>query len=93
MRTIEFQKHGLPHCHIIPFLDRDSKFDTPEKIDKIVSAEIPDPDKEPELYTIMTKFMMHGPCDELNPKAPCMTEDKRTGKMKCCKRISEDISV
>ena len=32
----------------------------------------------------MTKFMMHDPCGELNPEAPCIKEDKRTGKMKCC---------
>ena len=85
VRTIEFQKRGLSHCHILPFLDRNSKFDTPEKIDKVVCAEIPDPVEEPELYAIMTKFMIHDPCGELNPEAPCMMEDKRTGKMKCCK--------
>ena len=85
VRTIEFQKRGLPHCHILPFLDRDTKFTTPEQIDKVVCAEIPDPDQEPNLYAIVTKFMMHGPCGELNPDAPCMTEDKRTRKMKCSK--------
>ena len=85
VRTIEFQKCGLLHCHILLFLDRHSKFDTPEKIDKVVCAEIPDPDKEPKLYATVMKFMMHGPCGELNPDAPCMKVDKRTGKMKCCK--------
>lgn len=35
VRTIEFQKHGLPHCHILVFLDRDSKFNTREQIDKV----------------------------------------------------------
>lgn len=85
MRIIEFQKRGLPHCHILLFLDRDSKFTTPEQIDKAVFTEIPDSDQEPELSATVTRFMMHGPCGELNSKAPCMKMDKRTGKMKCSK--------
>jgi hypothetical protein len=61
-------------------LYRDSKFNTSETIDKVVCAEIPDPDREPELYAIVTKFMMHGPRSELNLEAPCMKMVKRTGK-------------
>lgn len=85
MRTIEFQKRGVPHYHILPFLDRNFKFDTPEKIDRVVCAEIPDPDEESKLHAIIAKFMMHGFYDDLNPEAPYMKMDKCTGKMKCCK--------
>ena len=42
--VIEFQKRGLPHAHILYILDKESDpFDTPERIDSCVSAEIPDP--------------------------------------------------
>src|SRR5208282_3647892 len=93
VRSIEFQKHGLPHCQILLFLDQDSKFSTPEKIDKVACAEIPDLDQEPKLYAIVTKFMMHGPCGELNLEAPCMKMDKRTGKMKCSKGSRRHFSL
>jgi len=47
VKTIKFQICGFPHCHILLFLDRDSKFTTPEQINKAVYAKIPDPDQEP----------------------------------------------
>ncbi|XP_038711762.1 uncharacterized protein LOC120005956 [Tripterygium wilfordii] len=47
--TIEFQKRGLPHVHIIIWLNQDDKYPTPEDIDGIICAEVPDPKKEPEL--------------------------------------------
>ena len=39
--TIEFQKRGLPHAHIVVILHPESKLLTPEKINKYISAEIP----------------------------------------------------
>ena len=36
--TIEFQKRGLPHIHMIIFLHSDSKLHTPEDIDTLLSA-------------------------------------------------------
>jgi hypothetical protein len=74
--TIEFQKHGLPHCHIIVFLHPDSKLRTPEDVDSMLSSEIPDPDTEPELFQLVTKFMVHGPCGDANPNAPCMKDGR-----------------
>ena len=67
--TIEFQKRGLPHAHILLFLNKDSQFDTPEKIDEIISAEIPDPTEDPDLYDIVTKFMIHQPCIDMQHEA------------------------
>jgi hypothetical protein len=37
--TIEFQKRGLPHIHMIIFLHPDSKLRTPEDVDTLLSAE------------------------------------------------------
>lgn len=70
--SIEFQKRGLPHAHILVTLRDEDKFITPEQIDKFVSAEIPDPTVNPLLHEIVKKCMMHGPCGISNPNAPCM---------------------
>ena len=67
--TIEFQKRGLPHCHMLVILHPDDKFTTPEAIDKFVSAELPDPNTNPRLYKIVTSCMIHGPCGEEDPNA------------------------
>jgi hypothetical protein len=67
--TIEFQKRGLPHIHLMLTLDKADHPDTTEKIDLLVSAEIPDPIKEPQLHTIITENNFHGLC----PGRPCWT--------------------
>ncbi|KAK9714657.1 hypothetical protein RND81_06G110100 [Saponaria officinalis] len=48
--TIEFQKRGLPHAHILLFLHRDNKFLEVADVDKIISAEIPSKHDNPVLY-------------------------------------------
>jgi hypothetical protein len=52
--TIEFQKRGLPHVHLLLFMERNSKPRTPEHVDSFMSAEIPDKDAEPELYNLVS---------------------------------------
>ena len=74
--TIEFQKHGLPHIHMIIFLDPNDKLHTSQDIDSVLSAELPYPDQEPELFELVTKFMVHTPCGPANPDAPCMKNGK-----------------
>ncbi|KAI9082435.1 hypothetical protein K1719_035578 [Acacia pycnantha] len=69
--TIEFQKRGLPHAHILIWLAERDKIKEPEDVDKIISAEIPNPDSDPQMYELVQKFMMHSPCGPLNPKAQC----------------------
>ena len=72
--VIEFQKRGLPHAHILIILAADDKPSSPSKIDHIVSAEIPDPDRDPKLYALVNRHMIHGPCGALNPYCPCMQD-------------------
>ena len=40
--SIEWQKHGLPHCHLLLWLSAEHRI-TPDKIDNVICAEIPDP--------------------------------------------------
>ncbi|XP_020111449.1 uncharacterized protein LOC109726322 [Ananas comosus] len=70
--TIEFQKRGLPHAHILVWLQQEDKYLTTEAIDSIISAEIPDRDSDPLGYESVAKFMIHGPCGTLNFDSPCM---------------------
>ncbi|KAG1444082.1 hypothetical protein G6F57_017903 [Rhizopus arrhizus] len=72
IRTIEYQKRGLPHCHLLLFLEGDdSVFRNPEKIDEVICAELQS-DDDPELLELVSGQMMHGPCGNINPKCPCM---------------------
>ena len=60
--TIEFQKRGLPHMHLLVTLKTKDKMTTVEKVDKFISAEIPDPIDDPDLHKLVMKHMIHGPC-------------------------------
>lgn len=51
--TIEFQKCGLPHCHLLIFLAQESQMLTPEDIDPAISAQWPDPNTQPKLFNTM----------------------------------------
>ncbi|KAH9602305.1 hypothetical protein KSS87_012983 [Heliosperma pusillum] len=59
--TVEFQKRGLPHAHILLFLHRDDKFPAVADVDKIMSAEIPDPIEDLVLHAVVCAHMLHGP--------------------------------
>ena len=70
--VIEFQKRGLPHCHMLIFLKDDCKLREEDDVDAIISAEIPSRTEDPELHKIVSSTMIHGPCGHLNPQAVCM---------------------
>ena len=42
IHVIEFQKRGLPHCHLLLILAEDSKVRDADAIDSLISAEIRD---------------------------------------------------
>ncbi|OMP04886.1 DNA helicase PIF1, ATP-dependent [Corchorus olitorius] len=60
--TIEFQKRGLPHVHILLWLENSASFRTPARIDQFISAELPDNHTDSIGYEAVKQFMMHGPC-------------------------------
>uniref|UniRef100_A0A453CJW6 ATP-dependent DNA helicase n=1 Tax=Aegilops tauschii subsp. strangulata TaxID=200361 RepID=A0A453CJW6_AEGTS len=70
--VVEFQKRGLPHAHFLLIMEGRYKLTCPEQYDCLISAELPDKSKYPELYKMVVKHMMHGPCGVLNPKNVCM---------------------
>ncbi|KAK9049401.1 hypothetical protein SSX86_031630 [Deinandra increscens subsp. villosa] len=78
--TIEFQKRGLPHAHICIFMHPAHKLPSPDHIDRFISAELPNPNEDPELYTLVREFMIHGPCGNHNKKSPCMVNGECSKK-------------
>ncbi|XP_058725711.1 uncharacterized protein LOC131597006 [Vicia villosa] len=76
MYTIEFQKRGLPHAHILIFLHPQSKYPTPSDIDNIICTEIPDPTVHPRLYALVKSNMMHDPCGVARTTSTCMKNGK-----------------
>ena len=66
--SIEFQKRGLPHAYLLLWPKRKCKI-PPNAIATVASAEIPDRIIDPQLYTIFTSNVIHGPCGEHNPSS------------------------
>lgn len=76
--TIEFQKRGLPHMHLLVFLEEGQKVLSPDDIDACISAEWPDPETQPLLFETIKTCMVHGPCGVMNPTSPCMENGRCT---------------
>ncbi|KAM2883182.1 hypothetical protein COP2_016053 [Malus domestica] len=78
--TVEFQKRGLPHCHILVWVNKHYKCHSPYDVDSIISAEIPDADVDKVGYDAVSQYMIHGPCGLANRFSPCMKENKCSKK-------------
>nr|GEU94766.1 ATP-dependent DNA helicase PIF1 [Tanacetum cinerariifolium] len=74
--VIEFQKRGLPHAHILLWLEENYKCKTPNEIDDIISAEIPSPTADPDEYKVVIDYMLHGPCGKDARNAACTNDGK-----------------
>ncbi|KAG5517186.1 hypothetical protein RHGRI_037823 [Rhododendron griersonianum] len=83
--TIEFQKRGLPHMHVLFFLKGGDKIRTCAQVDQLVCAEFPNLENDPELFETVKSCMVHGPCGARNPHASCMENGK------CTKRYPRDF--
>ncbi|XP_075451755.1 uncharacterized protein LOC142492724 [Ascaphus truei] len=77
MYSIEWQKRGLPHAHILIWLKE--KLHSIH-IDNVISAELPNQYEDPILFAIITKNMIHGPCGNININSPCMKDGTCTKK-------------
>ena len=86
VHTIEFQKRGLPHMHLLTFFHEEDKICDAAHVDRIVSAQIPDPLLHPQLYHTVTNCMLHGPCGSNKPNASCMVNGK------CSKNYPKEFS-
>lgn len=86
---VEFQKRGLPHIHILLILEDEDVPRTPKDVDKIISAEIPDPIANPRLHKTIVRCNLHGPCGKDHRSSPCM---KGVGQeLKCEKCFPKDF--
>ena len=66
----------MSYAHILIFLHPSNKYPNPEDIDSIISTEIPNKDTHLELYELVNKHMIHGPCGLPNRRALCMVDGK-----------------
>ncbi|GFR27828.1 helitron_like_N domain-containing protein [Trichonephila clavata] len=53
---------------------------TPNRIDEIISEEIPDIEIDKDLHDIDSKNMIQGPCGSLNNNSLCMPDGKCTNR-------------
>jgi len=80
MYTAKWQKRGLPHIQIYSYLLlRLTNKIKPDQIDSVITTKIPNKEDQ-ELYDIVVKHMVHGPCGAFNHNSPCMIEGKCSKK-------------
>jgi hypothetical protein len=53
--TIEFQKRGLPHMHLLLSLAPEFRPTKADQVDTIIRATWPDPEEEPRLFSIVKR--------------------------------------
>jgi hypothetical protein len=87
--TIKYQKRGLPHAHILIFLDSGHAFSEPELIDNLILAELPDQRLDPDrsLTAIVKQMIVHGLCGPLKPGAACMRKTNPNAPLTYSKRF------
>ncbi|OBZ81898.1 hypothetical protein A0J61_10052 [Choanephora cucurbitarum] len=74
--VIEFRKRELPHAHVLIIVRLENNLRNEDNYDKVVSAEIPDPNRFLLAHATVSKNMMHGTCGSLDPRAVCMKDGR-----------------
>ncbi|GKD19304.1 helicase, partial [Tanacetum coccineum] len=74
--VIEFQQQGLPHAHILLWLEECYKCMTLDEINDIISAKLPYPAEYPDGCKLVSKYMLHGSCGKDAKYASCTTKGK-----------------
>ena len=69
--AMEWQKRGLPHAHILIFIRQEDAIYSTSDIDRVVCAEIPNPDRQAMLHKLVVQNMIHSPCGKYNKNRPC----------------------
>lgn len=87
MYVVEWHKRGLPYIHLLLWLRNKIR---PDQINSVITAEIPNKEKDQELYDIVVKHMVHRLCGAFNRDLPCMIEEKFSKKFP--KQFQSNIS-
>jgi len=72
--TIEFQKRGLSHCHLLIWVPAEYKIKEPEDLDKYISTELLDQTADLVLCRIVSERMLHGSCSIVKSSSSCMKD-------------------
>ena len=72
MYTVDFQKRGLLHVHILLWLSDSNKLENAKHIDEVIFAEFPHPDLYPKLSNGVKTYMIHGLCGAARFNSPCI---------------------
>lgn len=67
MTVTEFLGRGLTHTHGLYIMYEDDRPCNGQDVDKVIWAELPDREKFPVLFELVSKFMILGPCDKNSP--------------------------
>ena len=86
--TVEYQKRGLPHLHLLVFMENSGRFLRPEVIDDVIMARFPTAaeDHDGSLAKIVEGTMIQGPCGDFDKGAIC-TENDATGRPRCHRKF------
>ncbi|XP_074327314.1 uncharacterized protein LOC141665237 [Apium graveolens] len=74
IHVIEFQKRGLPHCHMLIWLHPRDRPQNVDDINQLISAEIPDKYHDPIGFNVVNSHMIHRPCGKDYSYSPCMVK-------------------
>ena len=79
LSCVMFFYSGLPHAHILLILRNKDKPQSPEIVDCLVCAEIPDIATNQKLFDVITRCNIHGPCGIINTNSPSMQGEGQSG--------------